>query len=164
LIEWNEPSNPQWQPWELHMMKLIVITFAAASLLGSVNAHAVNTLIKCWNCTYNGAVESCAPVATNIAETDRVLAELAQGELKDAETFKATVAKISALDQDKKMVAYLQLAGVQLDEEIAQFIGARDHAIDTKYIDSLSRNADLTRAQSAKVLEKISVALLGPRK
>lgn len=108
---------------------------------------------------------ACAPEVQqgNIQATDRILKDLSNGDLKNETTFRAVVSQISKLQPQERMSAYLKLAGVNSDNEIAEFVGSRDQSISPKYVQTLSNNTKLSSEQSQMVLQKISAGLLGGR-
>lgn len=105
----------------------------------------------------------CAPEVQegNLAATERVLNELAHSELKNAPRFKAYIEKVSKLEAKDKVAAYARFAGVNSDADLVQLIGARE--VDSRYVQTLSLNAQISEDQAKLVLLKLSSALLGRR-
>jgi hypothetical protein len=103
----------------------------------------------------------CAPQVRqgNVSATEIALNELSMTELKDATKFKQILTSAKNLNEEKRMDIYFKMVGVTDNNDIIQFISARD--IDSKYINALTSNVDLNEEQARLVINKISAALLG---
>ena len=76
----------------------------------------------------------------------------------------AKLEEIKKLDAKARGAAYLALAGIATDEDLAQFVTLKNNPIPTKYVSALTSQTELTTAQAELVLRKVSSALLGQRK
>ena len=142
--------------------------FAIAALYAP-SSHAVFTGASenCLRTAYlGGTCVYCAPEVEKggLDATERVLVELASGELKDAKGFMAKLEEIKKLDAKARGAAYLALAGIATDEDLAEFVTLKNNPIPTKYVSALTSQTELTTAQAELVLRKVSSALLGQRK
>ncbi len=110
-------------------------------------------------------VVACAPevVEGNTAAADRTLKSLAASkEFADAKTFKAEVARISAMeDANAKAAAYMKLADVDASDasQVYEFAGARE--VSNSTLAAIQKNANLSAEQAEIVAAKIKAELRG---
>lgn len=120
---------------------------------------------RCNNDVYVGGGVGCAPATFegNVSSTDKALKALAtSSDFATATSFKSQVSKIASMkDVGAKATAYMNLAGIDANDNkaIIEFVGARDAK--GAWITDLQRNADLTNAQAETVARKLQGALRG---
>lgn len=107
---------------------------------------------------------ACSPEVqeSNIEATDRALGDLSEQELRNERQFVALVRKARALPREQKLAFYFNLAGIQSQEEIAKFLGARE--IEPKYISAIAQSTGLSERNSQLVANKLVAAIIGQRK
>lgn len=109
----------------------------------------------------------CAPgvAESNVQSVDRALSELAQGALKGDERFQALFEQTAKLSNEARLQAYVGMTGAESDSALAQtIIGARSGQIDPKNVQAVAAKTGLSREAAQAVLEKVAIALMGPRR
>jgi hypothetical protein len=146
---------------------LIGIIAAHNVFAGNVTSRSVGGYVQwgylsipAWNTSY----DACAPEVKhgNLAATDRALMELASASLKAQTQFVNIVQDAQKLDEAQRLHAYLALADITKDDDIANFVGARE--INPHTVEALVKNTGLNSEQAHLLAEKISQSLLGERK
>lgn len=109
---------------------------------------------------------TCSPEVAiqNTQTTDKMLRELAKSEFSNNKKFIEVIEQISQMKTEDKVSAYLGLAGVESNEDVAEFLGSRDGEIKDKHIQSLSQKTGLSKDQSKLALQTIAAGILGSRK
>jgi hypothetical protein len=134
-----------------------IFTLALTSVSASAFAISSNSVSVSGN-------SACAPEVAegNLKATERVLKDVAsRTEFDQATKFKATIAKIAALESNqKKFEAYMGLVAVNPTkiDDVANFVGARDL---NSYAAAIEKNLDLNKAESQVVADELVKALRG---
>jgi hypothetical protein len=106
---------------------------------------------------------SCSPkaVKTNIAQADKLMADLSSTEFKGNDTFKEVADDIAALKSGEfKVNEYFRLAGVKNPKdanEVLNFLYGRQ--VEAKNAKRVSELLAITPAQAERVIEKIKTTL-----